>query len=230
MYNVDYLHSAKEVLQENITDFDIMRERPLAFRAGGNFLICSPVKYYEHPAFIKDLIKMLMNYKDIFVKVSFLSSIDYKDQSAIQNAIDQITIFNETKMYKKFIQKAVPTFIKRWGKTIRQKDIKKFEAGKIDKIDYVKLTSRSAKKAIDNYSADELLYILMAIWVFNYDIVKKKCLFFMASLNLDTENTQEFIKLRESSTKSKPVVMPEFSMKPYSKETLKIFAKQSKMN
>lgn len=227
----DYTYSATELLQNNVTDFDIMREKPLSFKAGAEYLVCCPLRYYEHPAFIRDLLVILEKNKEIFVKVEFLSHLDYRDKNAISNAINQITIFNDTKGYKKFITKDVPRFIKKWGRTLSKKDLKKFEQGKLERIEFIKMNNKQSKNILSKFTADELLQILMSIWVFNYDVVKKKCLLFIQKLSLDLNDMPESTKqqILQKGQKEK-VVMPPFSMKPYNKEILDIFAKQSRMN
>ena len=225
-----HTYSAEEVLQNNVTDFDIMREKPLSFRAGAEFLICCPVRYYEHPAFIKDLVRILARNREIFQKVEFISHLDYRDKNVIADAINQITIFNEAKSYDKFITKDVPRFIKKWARTIPRSDIKKYESGKVERIQFVEISNRQAKRILSNFTADELLEILMTIWVFNYDVVKKKCLSFIQKLSVDMSGTQESMEHAKLLKEQKKVDMPKFSMKPYSKEDLDIFAKQSIMN
>ena len=227
----NYVYSAKEVLDEQVTDLTIMREKPLTFKVGGSYLIIAPIMYYEHPAFIRDISNMLLKYKEIFTKVEFLTTITYTDPNAIQDAINQITIMNITRNYKHFITKGVPRFIRKWGKTIDKKAIKEYEKDPLAYVEFIPIEYGQTKKILQHLQVDELLHILLMLWVFNYDIVKKKFLSFIQLLKLDTENIQKYTKQMKTLNKERePVVMPKFSMEPFSENTWKIFEEQSRMN
>jgi hypothetical protein len=207
----EHLYNVQEILQEHITDFDIMREKPLTFCAGGHYIVCAPVRFYEHGMFIRDLVRSLTRYAEIFQKVEFLTSGNFQEQSAVSRAIGQVTVFSNSRQYQEFISREVPAFVKRWALTIKGKKLVKI---------------RNARKLLGPFSADEILQVFFTLFVFNYDIVKKKTFDFLARLQTgQLRNTTP-----SGSGMGKVFVMPKYSEKPYSKQDLELFEKQSTMN
>ena len=205
------LYSVHEILQEQVTDFDIVREKPLTFMASGKYLVCAPVRYYNHGRFVQELTRLLTNYYEIFQKVEFVTSANFKNENEMLRAVQQVTLFSASKDYRKFIAKEIPAFIKRWAYTIRGKRIVKI---------------RNAKRLLKGFSSDELLQVFFAIFVFNYDIVKKKTFDFLSRIR--SGNLRNPMSL--DSSISTVGAMPRYSKKRYSKSDLDLFAKQSKLN
>lgn len=208
-------YDVTRLLQERITDFEIMREDPIVFRAGSSHIVCKPVKYYKHYDFLDDLAKMFTKYGEIFSKIDFISANEFKDKDKIVKMVGQMTLFSTTKEYKKFTKKGLPSFIKTWAYKIKGNEI-------------VKLTNRDIKKFMGEFTIDELIEVLLTIFNFNYSIVKKKIFGFLQVLNDKGVGSQEDM-ISSNHTKNKVVQMPKFSLKPFSKSTLKLMSEQSKM-
>lgn len=157
------LYEVRDILQENFTDFDIQRQRPLVFKAGKEYLVCAPVQWKRHPAFIQDLSRIIAFHLEIFEKVEFLTSVEVQNKDAIGKAITQITIFNGSRQYERFVKNDLPSFIRKWAFTLNRKN---------EKI--IPLSRRKAGKILSSFLVDELLEVFFAIFVFNYDVVKKR--------------------------------------------------------
>ncbi len=206
------LYNVKEILQEHVTDFDIMREKPLSFTAGGRHIVCLPVRYYEHGQFVRDLSRLLTSYYRIFQKVEFLSAQNCLDTGAVNSAINQITIFDNTVEYRKFITKEIPAFVRRYCRTIRGE--------KLVKIHRV-------KSLIKHFSADELLQVFFTVFVFNYDIVKKKTFDFLTRLQTGRPANSIY---SGSFTRANTALMPKYSERPFSRSDLQSLEEQSRLN
>ncbi len=211
------LYDVQSLLQERSTDFDIMRERPLIFSARGKHLVCAPVKWREHPAFVQDLTRTISRYIEIFQKVEFLSSDEFKNSGAIDGALKQIAVFDGTRQYDRFIRKGLPDFLRKWAFTLDRKEKK-----------LIKLSRRSLNNILDCFSVDELLEVFFAIFVFNYDVVKKKTFDFLTRLQIvpsqPTTSLDSFTGTRPESP------MPKYSPKQFSKSDLESLAQQSLLN
>ena len=213
MIKTDY--SVKEILQENVNDLDIMREKPVTFKAGGEFLVCRPVKYYEHPKFLRDLGTLLLTYKEIFAKIEWLSIEGFKEDPELTKAVAQITIFNTSAEYESFCMKGLPWFITEWCYTIKK-----------DKL--IKLKKRKAKRILENFTVEDMFKVMMTLYVFNYDIVKKNMFNLLG--NLTGEKPKTNTGHSTSYKKKKDVQMPKFSEKPFSKSVLRTLEEQSTMS
>jgi len=207
------LYSVKEILQENYTDFDIVRERPLTFHSGGQYLVCAPVRYYEHPRFIKELCSIIGGFHEILSKVEWLSSQDYKEDPAVTRAVNQITLFSNTASYDRFINKALHGFISRWAYTIRKNKL-------------IRIPRRKAKRILGCFSVDELIQVFFTIFVFNYDIVRKKNFDLFRRLRGNPADTM----YSGSSGEKRTVQMPKYSPGRSSRSTLELFVQQSRMH
>lgn len=214
----DNMISPKEILQDHFTDFDILREKPLVFKAGDCHLVAAPIMWKEHPEFIVDLGKILSRNLDLFQNVEFLSASVMRDQSAITKLISQVRVFQATRQYKKFILKDMPKFIMRWAWTID---------GNEDEEKFIPLNDNKKKavKILDAFHVDELLYVLFAIFCFNYDLVKQNTLDFISRLSVG--GTGQALQTSSASSTKTVCQMPKYSAKPYPKSTLELFERQS---
>lgn len=199
---VKEIENIKKFLQEQYTDFEIMREKPLVYRTPAGSLIFKPVKYFDHPRFIRDLSLMITGYYSIFQKLEFLSNENFKNKDEISRAITQVTIFNSTKLYQDFVVVALPRFISTWS--IYSKDNKKIS----------KCSKRKMRKVLSYFTTDELIEMFLCLFVFNYDIVAKKNFAVLKRLGLtkaqDTTSTGQL-------QKKKVVQFPKLTLKPLPK-------------
>lgn len=200
-----YLYSVKEILQENVNDFDIMREKPITFRAGGQFLVCCPIRYYEHPRFLNDMTMLLVKYSEIFSKAQFLNSKEFRRKTQIERAVATVTLFSHKKYYKNFIRKEIHNFIRKWSFAIKNEKL-------------VKISRWKAKKFLSAFSVDEILQIFFTIYVFNFDIVKKKTSEFLSQIILP--ESQQNTTISNITTKSSAPKIPRYSAKPMRKSDL----------
>ncbi len=217
----EHLYSVKEILQEQTTDFDIVREKPLTFKAGGHYLVCAPVRYYEHPQFIKDLTEIIGGYYEIFQKIEWLSSENYRDDNAISRAVHQVNIFDNSASYGNFIRKVLPGFIQRWGYTIRQDKLFRADA-------LIRIPRMRARKILSAFSVDELLQVFFTLFVFNYDIVQKKNFDLLS--RLQSGGSRQLMTLSDGSRKKKTLRMPNYNAGRYSESDLQVFEDLSRLN
>jgi len=209
-------YNLKELLHENFTDFDIIREKPMVFKVGEIMIIIAPVKVKDSPLFLRQMTGLILKYYEIFANLEFLSAHNFKDENIVKDLINKVTIFTADKKYRKFI-KDVIDFIYQWGFTVK---------GKNEKI--VRLKNKS-KRILNNFHADEIICMLFTLFVYNYDIEKKNCLEFLKVFSLQEQKGKSSQPADTSKTQKERVVMPKYLEKPYSRETLDIFANQSKM-
>ncbi len=206
------LISPKEILQEQYTDFDILREKPLVFKAGDQHLVCAPIKWHEHPEFILDLSKMLTRYFAIFKNIEFLSTELMKNEGAVKNLISQVMVFQNTREYKRFVKKDMPSFIIRWAITIENEK-------------FVRISKLKARTILEPFHIDELLQVLFTLYCFNYDLVKQNTLDFISRLSVGGNGQAR--STSSASTTATERQMPKYSSRPYPKSTLELFARQS---
>jgi len=211
------LYDVKSLLKERCTDFDIMRERPLIFSAGGAHLVCAPVKWKDHPAFIQDLTRTIARYYEIFEKVEFLSSDEFKNAGALERAVSQIALFDGTRQYEQFIKKGLPAFLQKWAFTLDKKEQK-----------IVKISKRKLSYVLDCFYVDELLEVFFAIFVFNYDVVKKKTFDFLTRLQIVPSQPTTSLDSFTGTNQESP--MPKYSPKQFSKSDLAQLEVLSRLN
>lgn len=213
----DRLYDVKSLLQERSTDFDIMRERPLIFSAKGRHLVCAPVKWRDHPAFVQDLARLLTRYYEIFQKVEFLSSDEYRESARLQQAIGQVALFDGTRAYRLFVTRGLPRFFRKWAFTLDRKEKR-----------IIRIRRRHLTRILDCFSVDELLEVFFCLFVFNYDIVKKKTFNFLTHLQIAPQApTTSLDSFTDTSRES---VMPPYSPKRFSRSDLALLAQQSRPN
>jgi hypothetical protein len=218
MFEKKNKYNLKELMQENYTDMDIIRERPLVFKMGKVHIVIQPVKWLDHPYFLKTMAKMIMKYHTIFANLEFLSIYNYKENEAIKKLINEVTLFSNNKLYSKFIKDCVK-FIKEWG----------FVAYGDEENESIEIQKIKSEKIFEDYRADEIIYMLFAIFVFNYDLVKKKTLEFLTMFKAEKKGKTKRGTFG-SGLKSKVTKMPKYQDSPYNKRILQLFEQQSKMN
>lgn len=216
MFEKKNFYSISELLQENYTDLDIIREKPMVFKVGKIYIVIQPVTVGYHRKFLKDMIRILNKYYWIFVDLEFLSSQNLRDENVITDLISKVKIHSSNRKYKKFLKESVK-FISKWGyyAKIKNEKVKRIK-GKV--------------KILNGFYADEIIHMLFVMFVYNYDLVKKNCLQFLKMFQGRESSAKSTSRLDTSRRQRERVVMPKFSTKPYSKGTLKIFEKQSKTN
>jgi len=220
MFTATTKYDVIQLMQDNFTDLDIFREKPFVFKSGKYLVVVAPVKFGEHYQFLKEMHSFVLDYLDILGKLDFLSAFDYKDEEVYKKLIEQVKFFEANNRYNSFLKEA-SIFISKWGYVTKKKN-------KGDVI--LKHSRRRLKRLIKNWHADEVIYFLFLLFVYNFDIAKKNLLEFLQIFQGEVKQRGKSSKHMQSSrTPKKKVVMPKYSEKPYSKETLDIFAAQSKM-
>jgi|GEM_PF-2199526 len=209
-------YTLQELLQENYTDLDLYREKPLMFRRGRQFLLVEPVSYGDHPAFLKAMAELVIRYRQIFAEIDFLSSANYNDQSVIKDLTTKVLLFNADKNYRKFM-KDVERFIVRWAFFAEEQgnDVRRIKG------------TRICRRFLADFKADEIIHILFAMFVFNYDIVKKKTLEFFA---LFADEATSAKRKSSSTSRRKAFRLPKFSEQPFSKSVWRSLEKRSRMH
>lgn len=210
-------YDVKELVRSKVDDLSIVRQEPAFFKAGNQFLVALPVKYWEHPYFIRDLAKMLLVYAEIFKKMEFLSIEAMKEKSTVEKMVHSVTIFSNTKEYLHFVKKGLPEFLIKWGRTLNKKENK-----------IIKIKKRKSKKLFEHFTIDELLKVFMYIFAFNYDAVKKNNWDLLQKIMPQT-SVQKVQDTTYSGIKKKSLeeILPKFSNSPFSKSDLKVIAQQS---
>jgi hypothetical protein len=206
-----------ELLQDNFTDLDIYREKPMTFKNGEIILVIKPVGFIEHDKLLKDMAQLLIRYFEIFNTVDELTAYNYKANEAIKILINKMAIYTATKKYSKF-KKDASKFICKWAFISKEK-----------KVIELKHDKRLCKKFLKIIEPSEFIYILFLIFVFNFDIVKKNTIEFLKMFQSEgVMNSKQDIQL--TGSKDKVVQMPKYSEKPFSKSILKLLEEQSRMN
>lgn len=162
-------YDLKELLYENHTDLDILRQKPLVFIDKlGNHLVIEPVRYFEHPLFMKMMGALLMEHKWAFDQIDFLSHENFESEESINEAINQLAILKVGEEYEKFIKDS-HDLIFRWGKVF----IKNTENELIE-VEYEEGEDDKERTAIvGNFHIDEFFRILLTLIYYNYFLVKK---------------------------------------------------------
>ena len=210
-------YTLQELLQENYTDLDLYREKPLTFKRGRLYLLIRPVSYGEHPAFLKEMGRHVIKYRQIFGELDFLSSSNYKEKSIIQDLTTKVMLFSAGRRYKRFMRET-ESFILRWGYFAEERN------GKIIRTSPSLLAKR---RFLSEFQADEIIYILFLMFVFNYDIVKKKTLSFFALFQDENRNSAK--RKSSSISKRREFRLPKFSEGPFNKSVWRSLEKRSKM-
>ncbi len=211
------LYNPKELLYEKYTDFDIMREKPVVFTIGGFAIVIMPVTIKDSPLFIKEMSRVMVQHYEIFQNALFFTAKDYRKKRKITKVVDSITMYANTKSYRRFMKKTAPAFIRQWAYTV---DGDSF-------IRMNKVSRWKVRKAIEMLTPDELIQVFFTILTFNYDIVKKKTAEFLKTLGVDSLTETDHTASSNSTTRNSYFQMPEYSPKPFSEQTLNLLEQQS---
>jgi len=208
-----------DLMQDQITDLDIYREKPFVFDNGqGLLLIVKPVLFKEHDIFLKDMSKIIIENYEIFANLDFLSHENYKEKESVDKLVAKVSIYTANKKYSVFKKRATK-FILKWSFVNKKKRIIKYTHNK-----------RLCKQFLNSIEPSEFVYILFLLFVMNFDIVKKNLLELMKMFQKDL--IIEFnIQMGTSSLGilEKVVVMPKYSVEPFNKLTLDLLEQQSKI-
>jgi len=210
-------HNVAELVQNSITDFAQVRHDPEIFKSGNKYLVILPVYYREHPGFIHDLGIMMLVYADVFKKLEFLSLEAMQVKSKVSKMIHQVTLFNNTVAYKRFVKYGLPAFLRKWCRTLNKK-----------KTRFIKIKRRKAKGILKEFTIDELLKVFMYLFAFNYDAVKKNNWDLLQKL-IPTTSIPKTVDTTHSgiNTKSLAETLPPFSLAPFNRSDLKRIEQQS---
>lgn len=220
MLDVDRRIEITKLMQDQFTDMDIIREKPIVFDNSESniLLIVKPVLFKEHDKFLQDMARIIIENYEVFKDINFLSINNYDKEEDISELINKVNIFTASKEYKKFKKQSMK-FIEKWAFVSRRKNLIELSHNK-----------NLCKKYIEGTDPSEFIHILFTLFVMNFDIVKKNLMEFLKvfriNLNINS-NSQMDISSRGISRKA--VVMPNYSPKPFNESTLNLLEQQSKM-
>lgn len=206
-----------DLVQDNYTDIDLYREKPMLFDNGTWILIIRPVPYREHDIFLKEMAALIFEHYEIFHELEFLSAFDYKSDEAMSKVVEKVGIFTANKKYSIFKKDSI-NFVKKWGYISKKKEYLTPER-----------KPKKIKRFLEDVEPSEMIYILYLIFVFNFDIVKKNTIEFLKMFTGDITLETSTPGTSSDGTSKRVVVMPKFSRKPFSKSTLNLLEKQSQM-
>jgi hypothetical protein len=221
MLDVDKRIKITELLQNQVTDISILREEPIVFNNSeyrNIILIVKPVLFKEYDKFLRSMSLILIKNYEVFKEVSFLSIANYDKEESIEDVIKKVTLFNASKEYKRFKKQAFK-FIQQWSFVTKKRRFIKLKHNK-----------RLCKKYIDGTDPSEFIHILFALFVMNFDIVKKNLLEFLRVFqkNYDINSTTQ-MDISLHGTSQRGVIMPKYSPRPFNESTLNLLEQQSKM-
>jgi len=206
----------KKILQDAVTDLDLLKEKPIAFKKGKYFIIAQPVRVLEHDEFLQQMAMLIIKYYDIFNQIDLLSAFDYKKQGVLEQVVNSLAIFQASKKYHKFIKDAYKFCVK-WCYVATEKN------------KYAKRRRFLSKRIIAEFNPAELIYFLYCLFVFNYDIVKKNTIQFLAMFKgIEINGMQSQSDISSRGMNKKAVIMPAYSEKPFNASILALFEEQSK--
>lgn len=206
-----------DLMQSEVTDLDIYREKPFVFNQGKLLLVVKPVSFREHDLFLKDMARLILEFYEIFNTLDFLNSYNYKEEKAVSTLIQKISIFTAEKSYSKFKKRSIE-FVTKWAYITRKKKVVKLKHNK-----------GLCKKFLKDAEPSEFIYILFLLFVMNFDIVKKNTIHFMEMFRKDiTIESSTQTDTLSPGISTKVVVMPKYSPSPYDASTLNLLEQQSK--
>jgi len=206
-----------DIMQEDYTDLDLYREKPIYFDNKKYILIVKPVSFKNHDIFLCEMARLIFANYDIFAALDFLNSYNYKDKNAVNTLIEKIGIFTADKKYTKFKKDALK-FIAKWIYISKRKETLTPKHNK-----------RKARKCLDDIEPSEFIYILFLLFVYNFDIVKKNSIEFLKMFRGGIEIEGQKLENSSFGTSKKVLAIPKYSPKPFSKSTLKLIEEQSKL-
>jgi len=205
VYLNDKIVKIKELLQDKYNDLDILKEKPIVFKKGNYYLVVQPIGFLEHDNFLQQMATLMIKYFEIFKQIDLLTAFDYNKPGVLEQVMNSITIFQASKKYKKFIKDAYK-FCVRWTLVADENS------------DTAKKNKKISKKIISELNPSEFIYLLYVLFVFNYDIVKKNTIQFLAMFTGQEINS----KLSQSGTLSVGTNKKELKMPPYSENPLPV--------
>ena len=216
VYLQDRKIKIKEILQDNYNDLDILKEKPIAFKKGNWYIIAQPVKFIEHDTFLQQMSSLLMKYYEIFKQIDLLTMFDYKKAGILEQVVNSLTIFQASKKYNKFIKDTVK-FCTKWCYVANEKN------------KYAKRSKWRARKIIYEFNPAELIYLLYVLFVFNFDIVKKNTIHFLAMFTgQEIKDEQWHSGTLSAGTSKKVLKMPPYSENPLPRSVLDLLEEQSR--
>ena len=150
-------------IDERTTSLEIYRDTPEVIGTGDHIIIVKPVSANDHPDFMNDFFIITAGHAEIFEKCDWLIEKNLTDENSKKDTAS-IMLFNNSKVYKHFIQKALPRFFRKWAFTF---DFKK------EKL--IKISKKKMKAIMKNFEIDELIKAYLFLYYFNYGILKKNC-------------------------------------------------------
>jgi len=206
----------KELLQNKYDDLDILKEKPIVFKKGDYYIVVQPVRFLEHDEFLQHMVSLIIKYYGIFQQIDLLTAFNYNKPGILEQVTNSLTIFQASKKYKKFIKDAFKFCVK-WSFVAREGDM------------IAKKNKRLAKKIISQLNPSEFIYLLYVLFVFNYDIVKKNTIQFLAMFTGQQINELLYQSdTLSAGTNKKAFQMPPYSEKPLPASVLDLLEEQSK--
>lgn len=206
----------KEIVQDNYTDFDILKEKPVSFKKGNYYIIAAPVRFIEHDEFLQQMASLMIKYYEIFKQIDLLTAFNYNKPGVMEQVMNSLTIFQASKKYKKFM-KDVFKFCVKWCYVAKEGN------------NEAKKNKRLAKKIILQFNPSEIIYLLYVLFVFNFDIVKKNTIQFLAMFTgQEMQDSQLQSDISSAGTKDKALKMPPYSENPFQASVLDLLEEQSR--
>ena len=206
----------KELIQDNYSDLDIMKEKPIAFKKGNYYIIAAPVRFIEHDEFLQHMASLMVKYYEIFQQIDLLTSFNYNKPGIMEQVINSLAIFQASKKYKKFM-KDVFKFCAKWSCVAKESDKE------------AKRNKRLVKKVIMQFNPSEIIYLLYVLFVFNFDIVKKNTIQFLAMFTgQEIKDEQWHSGTLSAGTSKKVLKMPQYSENPLPRSVLDLLEEQSR--
>jgi hypothetical protein len=206
-----------DIMQDNYTDLDLYREKPLYFDNKKYIVAVKAVPFKEHDIFLQEMARLIFEHYEIFISLDFLNSYNYKDAKAVNTLMEKVGIFTAEQRYTHFKKDAFK-FMTKWTFVSKKKAVLNFKRNK-----------RLSKKCLKKIEPSEFIYILFLLFVYNFDIVKKNSIEFLKMFRGGIEIENQTMEKSSSGISKKVIAMPKFSPKPFSKSTLNLLEEQSKL-
>lgn len=206
----------KELLQDKYNDLDILKEKPIVFKKGSHCLVVQPIGFLEHDTFLQQMASLMIKYYDIFKQIDLLTAFDYKKPGILEQVMKSVTIFQASKKYKKFLKDAYK-FCVRWTLVADENST------------IAKKNKKLSKRIIRELNPAEFIYLLYVVFVFNYDIVKKNTIQFLAMFTGQTNSENPYHSdISLVGTSKKVLKMPQYSENPLPRSVLDLLEEQSR--
>lgn len=216
VYLNDKIIKIKELLQDRYNDMDILKEKPIVFKKGNYYLVVQPIGFLEHDNFLQQMATLMIKYYEIFKQIDLLTAFDYNKPGILEQVMNSLTIFQASKKYKKFIKDAYK-FCVRWTLVADENS------------DTAKKNKKISRKIISELNPAEFIYLLYVVFVFNYDIVKKNTIQFLAMFTGQSNSENPYHSdISLAGTNKKGFQMPKYSESPLPVSVLDSLEEQSK--